>query len=320
MRMPGMDGAALLKHARVTCPETTRILLTGYTDIDAAVAAVNEGSVFRFLTKPCSTPHLHAALADAVEQHHLVRDRRELLEQTLRGAVEALVETLAMAHPAAFARASRLRQLVRDVAARLELPDRWQVEVAAQLGEIGVITLPPEALDVLTRGAKPDGVIATMLEALPDVADGLLRRIPRLEGVREIVRAQLPADVTDTTRRPTASRAAMVLQAVREYDALTSRSTPAESAVGILRQRRHHPADILDALDAAVCDTGGSEVREVDVSYLRPGMTLAADLRSSKGILLVSHGHMLTEELLARIRNFSSTSGLESRPLVLIRK
>src|SRR5258708_16503225 len=56
MRMPGMDGATLLKHVKQLYPETTRILLTGEPGRDAAIAAVNEGQIFPFLTKPCP-PH-----------------------------------------------------------------------------------------------------------------------------------------------------------------------------------------------------------------------------------------------------------------------
>src|SRR5206468_12475347 len=53
MRMPGMLGAELLCKVRVAYPDTVRMLLTGYTDIGAAMQAVNRGNIFRFLTKPC---------------------------------------------------------------------------------------------------------------------------------------------------------------------------------------------------------------------------------------------------------------------------
>src|ERR1700722_6101223 len=69
MRMPGMDGATLLKHVRHLYPETTRILLTGEAGRDVAVSAVNEGQIFRFLTKPCSTENLRAAIEAGVMQH-----------------------------------------------------------------------------------------------------------------------------------------------------------------------------------------------------------------------------------------------------------
>jgi len=54
MRMPGMDGANFLKTVKRLYPETARILLTGEPSRDAAVSAINEGQIFRFLTKPCA--------------------------------------------------------------------------------------------------------------------------------------------------------------------------------------------------------------------------------------------------------------------------
>src|SRR5271154_7508914 len=62
MRMPEMDGAKLLTKIKLLAPETTRIMLTGNADIHSAVSAVNEGSIFRFLTKPCSRETLAKAL------------------------------------------------------------------------------------------------------------------------------------------------------------------------------------------------------------------------------------------------------------------
>ena len=53
LQMPGMNGVELLTHVKRLSPGTVRILLTGQADLDAAIAAVNEGNVFRFLTKPC---------------------------------------------------------------------------------------------------------------------------------------------------------------------------------------------------------------------------------------------------------------------------
>ena len=51
-RMPGEQGVQLLQRARDLCPRTLRILVTGYTDIDAAIAAVNSGSIYKYIPKP----------------------------------------------------------------------------------------------------------------------------------------------------------------------------------------------------------------------------------------------------------------------------
>src|SRR5579863_6628829 len=62
MRMPEMDGAQLLAKVKVLSPDTVRVMLTGNADIQTAVSAVNEGSIFRFLTKPCTKETLAKAL------------------------------------------------------------------------------------------------------------------------------------------------------------------------------------------------------------------------------------------------------------------
>lgn len=316
MRMPGMNGAELLKHARSVSPDTTRLLLTGYADLHSAMAAVNEGNIFRFLTKPCTGADLRAALDAALEQHRLVVDRRELLDHTLRGAVEALVETLAMAQPAAFARATRLRRLAGDLATALQLPETWQVEVAAQLGEIGVVTLPERALDALSNGGCTDPAVRAMLDRLPHLADDVLRRIPRLEAVRDIVREQDPVDHPNGSR-PQRSLPAQVLQAAREFDATLVRGFTEDEAIALLRQRPHHDKDVIDALRTVVsAPAGDAAVRAVDPEHLQVGAVLAADVHSSGGLLLVARGQTLNEALLTRLRNYAALTGLADKPVV----
>ena len=69
MRMPGMDGATFLKRVMRAYPDATRMLLTGEPGRDAAVQAVNEAQIYRFLTKPCPPEQLKAAVDAAVIQH-----------------------------------------------------------------------------------------------------------------------------------------------------------------------------------------------------------------------------------------------------------
>jgi CheY-like chemotaxis protein/DNA-binding MarR family transcriptional regulator len=72
LRMPGMDGTSFLGRVRDQAPATVRILLTGHADVDAAVAAVNQARVFRFLTKPCRTTMLLGILEEATAEHRLL--------------------------------------------------------------------------------------------------------------------------------------------------------------------------------------------------------------------------------------------------------
>src|SRR5690348_5914444 len=60
MQMPGMNGVEVLKRVEIKSPNSIRIMLTGNADQKTAVDAVNDGHVFRFLTKPCSTENMAA--------------------------------------------------------------------------------------------------------------------------------------------------------------------------------------------------------------------------------------------------------------------
>lgn len=64
-RMPVMQGSELLSIARETSPATMRILLTGYSDLDASIASVNEGEVFRYLMKPWDADEVKKVVAEA---------------------------------------------------------------------------------------------------------------------------------------------------------------------------------------------------------------------------------------------------------------
>lgn len=69
LRMPGMDGISLLYLIRQSAPEIVRVLLTGDGYPAPAIAAVNQGIVFRFLTKPCPPSALIGELNASVEQY-----------------------------------------------------------------------------------------------------------------------------------------------------------------------------------------------------------------------------------------------------------
>ena len=82
MRMPRMDGATFLGLARQEAPDTSRVLLTGQTDLNAAIAAVNQGNIFEYLSKPCPEDELLAAIQAAAEQYRRVTADRLALTDT----------------------------------------------------------------------------------------------------------------------------------------------------------------------------------------------------------------------------------------------
>jgi CheY-like chemotaxis protein len=304
MRMPGMDGATLLKHVKHLYPETTRILLTGDTGRDTPIAAINEGQIFRFLTKPCPPDQLRAAIDAGVMQHRLLSAEKVLLQETLIGCITALIDILAITHPVAFGRATRVKRLATDLAAALGSQGFWQLEAAAMLSQIGYISLPVDLVDKLFYGKRLSPDERLLADNTPQVAQKLLGRIPRLETVMEIlaVSQQARSEQPDGL----AKLGGGILRLVLDYDTHIAQGRSAGEATAALRvPNARHDAAHLEKLEIVVGAIGGTEkVSEVPVGRLTPGMVFMDDLRTAVGALLVPKGFEVTETFLERVRNF----------------
>jgi two-component system response regulator HupR/HoxA len=91
-RMPGMDGSEFLERSMEVRPDAVRIVLTGYTDIDALVRAVNRSRIYRYLSKPWDDEEMRAALTRAIELFNLTRENARLVEELRRANDRLLTE------------------------------------------------------------------------------------------------------------------------------------------------------------------------------------------------------------------------------------
>jgi len=307
MRMPVMDGAALLKRMLQLHPETTRILLTGEPSRDSAATAVNEGQIFRFLTKPCAPDDLRAAVEAGVVQHRLVTAEKVLMQETLIGCINALIDVLAMTNPVAFGRTNRVKRLGLDLAAALGLTEFWQLEAAAMLSQIGYISLPAELVEKLYYGKRLTAEERALADGAPRVAQALLGRIPRIESVMEILtlsQDKQAADGTDGLLKTGAD----ILRLVLAYDALIVAGNPVNAALQTLRGRAAvFGSQLLDRFTALLgSQAQAPAVFELAVAAVKPGMVILDDLRTTVGTLLVPKGFEVTNAFLERKRNFDA--------------
>lgn len=309
MRMPGMDGATFLKRVMRTYPDATRILLTGEPGRDAAVQAVNEGQIFRFLTKPCPPDQLKGAIDDAVIQHRLLLAERLLMQETLVGCIQALVDVLAITNPVAFGRASRLKRLVMSFSAALGHKDFWQLEAATMLSQIGYLSLPVELVEKLYYGERLTPEEEVLAGGVPEVASKLLSHIPRLEPVLQILNA-VNADDAQLKKlgEGTIGQGARILCIAQEYDSLCAQGHSVNLAMQAVRGKSARFGEgLVEKFSALVGGvTGRTEVQEMPLRLVRPGMTIMDDLRTHMGTLLIPRGFEVSETFLARLHNFGS--------------
>lgn len=80
-KMPAMNGSELLRKIKAMHPQTIRIMLTGHADVNAIMGAVNEGAVYKFITKPWNDDDLRLTVSLALEQYDLIEENKSLKNQ-----------------------------------------------------------------------------------------------------------------------------------------------------------------------------------------------------------------------------------------------
>jgi response regulator RpfG family c-di-GMP phosphodiesterase len=317
MRMPEMNGAQFLSKVREQSPEAVRMILSGQADLEATIAAVNDGNIYRFLSKPCTPDRLFAAIEAGLEQYRLVRLEKTLLEQTLGGAVKMLVEILGMVSPAAYSRASRVQRYVNFMISALQLPERWQWPLAALVSQIGCVALPKELLSKVAAGQPLSGEEAQLYASHPEIAARLLAAIPRLEEVSAMVAAQCnrgavpgqPANLHDWN---VSSLGQLLVYTACEFDRLMDNGLSSKAAIEELRTpARALPVALLDVLSVMPRASQQPIMRQIELKDLAPGMVLDEDLVSSKGIRLVPAGNEVTRSLIIKLTSVSGGVGVK---------
>ena len=187
MRMPRMNGADMLAEIKKRDHEVSTILLTGHTDFDSAMAAVNDGNVFRMLSKPCPPERLIKVLNDGLSNMIWLRVNI-LLDQTLRGAVDALAESLSTAKPLFFGRVQRVRRMANELAEKLSIP-RLEVDVASVFSQLAYLALPENVTEDVYYRKDLTKEVKSLLAKFPEDTRNILNKIPGLEEVGEILKS-----------------------------------------------------------------------------------------------------------------------------------
>jgi ActR/RegA family two-component response regulator len=309
LRMPGMNGIEFLTRVRQASPDTVRVMLTGDADLSAAMAAVNEGKIFQFLTKPCPSDMLTRTLESALEQHRLITAERELLENTLRGSIGVLSEILGLVNPQAFSRSQRIRRYVQHIIETLNLADRWQYELAAMLSQIGCVTVPPDTLDKFYKQQPLNLAEQKILSEQNQVGHNLLAKIPRLESVAQMV-AQQNSPWSEITPVDVVKIGAQLLKVASDCDEQVMRGVPFATVLAQMAASPAYRPAFVTALQKLEVEEAKSETRWLKLAQIKSGMIVGAGIYSQTGLLLLAKGQEITDSAMARLNSFASLFGL----------
>jgi len=369
MRMPEMDGAHFLEQVRNNSPETVRILLTGYSEVESTIAAINKGEIHRYISKPWDDSELLLVVRQALERRHLEQENHRLEDITrrqneelrqLNEGLEALVEqrtgelratntALGSANERLKAgfitsvkvfsnlielregreagHSRRVADLARRLAKRLGMgaSDAQDVMVAALLHDIGKIGLPDSLLAKSVAAMNAEELAQMKKHAVK--GETALMPLEQLRGVGKLVRCHHERfdglGYPDGLAGAAIPLGARILALANDFDAMQigtlgpKRMTASDAADYINRTsgKRYDPAVVtafLEERGSAVA----AQARDLCLTpkFLRPGMTLARDLISEEGVLLLAADYVLDETLIKQMTEFERVDG---KPLML---
>lgn len=263
-RMPMMTGIELLKQTAAIRPHMVRILLTGYTDVDALVEAINSGLVYMYITKPWNNEDLKLRVNRACEHYEQNKNRQALvaanqrllfrLQEVKLRIGSTLSEMSEIRDGRAFAHAMRVRSYAMTLSAKVGISEELKEELSMaallhHLGRIDSFSKSPSKVAALRDEQS-------VLQAFSACEARLLRAIPELENVAETVSCYLENfDGSGLPRGLNAEQIPLLSRILRiadEYDQviLSKGSVPIthDEAMGFLTKRsgKHFDPKLLE--------------------------------------------------------------------------
>ncbi len=310
MRMPVMDGITFLMEVRQGAPESVCMMLTGNSDQQTAIDAINRGSIFRFLTKPCSPENLSGAIDAGLKQYRLITAEKELLEKTLKGSINILTDILSLAYPIAFSQSMRLKKYAAQIASKMKLYQAWQYELSAMLSSVGFINIPTECIEKYLAGADLSREEAEMIQSIPQTTGMLLANIPRLSTVASMITQQsmtytVPLNFATHDPNEMVRIGAKLLKMITDFDLYLFRHYEPEDAINLMsKDSTVYDSTLLDMLTTIDLPRQKSSVLYVKFNELHKGMIVDEDIFNKQGILVIPRGYEVNDATVERLKNF----------------
>ena len=343
-RMPGLDGVGTLNRVKQRFPETVRVLMTGYANLEDTQRAINEAGISRYITKPWDDDNLKTVVHECVTQYNLTAENiylntyladqnkilAELLEGTIGKSIHLLSHLISYINPHAANQAERIRKQGRailNIIPNVSAEERWEISCALDLFNLGIAVLPPWIQVSLNKeGLKG-------IERFPAarnqhvIASDLLKEIPRFERVASIIRYQVKdfngagepfTEIIKGKNLPLGSR---LLHILIDLDML---STDNFKGKEVLQQMMNRPAKYDIELIALMLGyttsqkQEGYEEKSIPVAELQEGMLLIEDVVTEHRQTLLKASTILASESIKIIRQWNNYDKIQEPILVRV--
>lgn len=317
-RMPDMEGTVFLEQAKALAPDTVRILLTGYADMQAAIDAINRCAVYRFLTKPWNDEEIKIAFKRAIEHGEL--------EKGFITTVRLLSQMGEMHSSHIGHHSKRVALYSKNIAQKMGLSEQdcFQIEMAAMLHDIGKIAIPTEILE--KDEIKLTEVESAQLRKHTLQGELIVMMIPNLTDAARIVRHHHEkfdgSGYPDKLRGDTIPLGSRIIFVADQFDRLVNHPNPQhaytpQKAFDFLMGSRRGFFDpqVLASLQQTLISSQTEVPQEMEVRVtfdkLTLGMKLFKDIKTVNELLILPAGTVLNENNILLLKKY-----LESAPVM----
>ncbi|HUI31058.1 MAG TPA: HD domain-containing phosphohydrolase [Candidatus Acidoferrales bacterium] len=342
-RMPGKDGVAVLREVVRTSPDTMRVLVTGYADMEAIKGAVNVGGIIQYISKPWDDSQVRLIVADLVSRYNIAMERRFLLNElklknetlqllldgTVAGVVKLLSDVSGSIGDEAAAqnvRVNRLGQAILKMMADLNGKEKWEVSRALELFNLGLVLLPP----VVRLRINKEGIgVLNQIPAAKNhhlMAAELLKSIPQFESVANIIllmRKQFDGAGEPNENKikgkdlPLGSR---ILKILLDLDALSAGESKGVEILGEMKKKSNvYDGELINRL-LGFEPAHPRKRRDIrmPVQSLNVGMVLLEDIVTRNGQHLLWKNSTLTETTCKLLSQWDNMDPIASPVYVLL--
>jgi response regulator RpfG family c-di-GMP phosphodiesterase len=248
-------------------------------------------------------------ISDALTQYRLIRAEKDLLEETLNGALRAMTSILAASKPLFFGRSQRVKEIAFALAGELGVTEPWRLELAATFAYLGYVGLPDEVQEDVYHHKVLSDEVQEILKGFPIFISEVLGEIPRLDEVARII---LSIDDDFNEKIPDEKgikTLASLLRLAQHYDRYVTEGHARSSIYETLHARKeiYVPEAVEHLRDLYDLDRDDTQIEEVSPECLEPGMQVAENLRLPNGLLVAPKGTIVDRHFMRIIQNYMST-------------
>ena len=349
-RMPTLDGITFLRNAMNLQPDAIRIVLSGYAESSVIIAAINDGGIYKFITKPWEDDLLKVEVRHALERYELGSTNRRLLEdikrqnEELKSINQLLSEKINEIQESILCTIEMLSYILKTknhkLPTNIEEIDRISLKVSHRLGlskeETKTLCIAAKLNDLGNIGIdsgilnKPEKLTLEErkeVEQHPVIGETILSFLKGFETVSRVIRHHHEnydgSGYPDGLYRDDIPVIARIIHLLDVYDALISHRPyrPAMEYLDVKKillagKGKKYDPEILDIFIEVLEgreEESGSDIIAIAVNELKEGMVLASDIKTERGLLLIPRGEVIQRSHISKIENFQKTDSVATK-------